>query len=132
VTPTATPAANPFAETMPPLQLFFGLRGGVSRRQFWLYGVLALIGLAMIGHMLLGIARVSPRSADLVVNLLLLWPALAISAKRWHDRGKSAWWMLVLLVPVVGWVWSLFENGCLRGDAGPNRYGADPLGERLQ
>ena len=128
VTPTATPAANPFAETMPPLQLFFGLRGRVSRRQFWLYGVLALIGLAMIGHMLLGIARVSPRSADLVVNLLLLWPALAVSVKRWHDRDKSGWWVLLNLLPVIGWLWALIDNGLLRGTPGPNRYGDDPLG----
>ena len=61
---TPRPAVNPFAERMPPLRLFFGLRGRVSRQQFWLYGVLALIGLAALGHALLGIARVRPASAS--------------------------------------------------------------------
>ena len=124
---TPRPAVNPFAERMPPLRLFFGLRGRVSRRQFWLYGVLALIGFAVLGHALLGIARVPSRNADLIVNLLLVWPALAVSVKRWHDRDKAGWWVLLNLLPVIGWLWVLVDNGFLRGTPGPNRFGEDPL-----
>ena len=87
--PTASPTASPYAEAMPPLRLFFGLRGRVSRRQYWLYGVLALIGLAVLGQALLGIARVSWRNADLIVNLLLVWPALAEQARRAGFAGKT-------------------------------------------
>jgi uncharacterized membrane protein YhaH (DUF805 family) len=122
-------AANPFAERMPPLRIFFSLRGRVSRRQFWLYGVLVLIGLAVLSHALLGIARVPPRQADLIVNLLLVWPALAVSVKRWHDRDKSGGWVLLNLLPVIGWLWALIDNGFLRGTPGPNRFGADPLAD---
>ena len=122
-----SPAINPYAEAMPPLRMFFSLRGRVSRRQFWIYGVLALAGLAALGHALLGIARVRAHSADIAVNLLLLWPALAVSVKRWHDRDKSGWWVLLNLLPVVGWLWALVENGFLRGTRGPNRFGDDPL-----
>jgi uncharacterized membrane protein YhaH (DUF805 family) len=118
---------NPYAEAMPPLRMFFSLQGRVSRRQYWLFGVLALLGLALLGQALLGIARVRPRTADLFVNLLLLWPALAVSVKRWHDRDKSGWWVLLNLVPVVGWLWALIENGFLRGTDGPNRFGPNPL-----
>lgn len=125
--PIADRPANPFAESMPPLRLYFGFHGRVSRRQFWFYGVFALIGMALLGQALLGIARVPPRSADLVVNLLLLWPALAVSVKRWHDRDKSGWWVLLNLLPVVGWLWALIDNGFVRGTPGPNRYGEDPL-----
>jgi len=123
----AESTANPFAERMPPMQLFFGFRGRLSRRQFWLYGVLALLGLAVLGQGLLGIARVRAHTADLIVNLLLVWPALAVSVKRWHDRDKSGWWVLVNLVPVIGWIWALIDNGFRRGTAGPNRFGEDPL-----
>ncbi len=112
--------------------ILFSFGGRIGRRAWWLWGVAALLGLSLYATVLLRVAGVAADTADLVVNLLLLWPALAISAKRWHDRGKSAWWMLVLLVPVVGWIWSLVENGCLRGHAGANRYGADPLHERIQ
>jgi len=129
VNPTL-PTTDPHVEPMPPLRLFFSLRGRVSRRQFWLYGVLALIGLAMLGHTLLGIARVRTQTADLWVNLLLVWPGLAVSVKRWHDRDKSGWWVLLNLVPVIGWLWALIDNGFLRGTTGPNRFGEDPLAQR--
>lgn len=128
-----TPTTDPCTEAMPPRRMFFSLHGRVSRRQFWLYGVLALLGLAALGHALLGIARVRTQTADLIVNLLLLWPALAVSVKRWHDRDKSGWWMLLNLVPVIGWIWALVDNGFLRGTTGPNRFGEDPLStERLR
>lgn len=124
---TADERRDPFAEAMPPARMFFSFHGRISRRQYWLWGVLALLGFALLAFALLGIARVKPHKAELIVNLLLLWPALAVSVKRWHDRNKSGWWVLVNLVPVVGWLWALVENGFLRGTDGPNRYGDDPL-----
>jgi uncharacterized membrane protein YhaH (DUF805 family) len=114
-------------EPMPPRRILFSLQGRLSRRQFWLWGVLALLGLAVLGHALLGIAGVDADRADLLVNLLLVWPALAVSVKRWHDRDKSGWWVLLNLLPVIGWLWALVDNGFLRGTDGPNRYGDDPL-----
>jgi uncharacterized membrane protein YhaH (DUF805 family) len=108
-------------------RIYLSLTGRLSRREFWLFGVLALIGVALLVTLLLGIAGVRERHADVVVNLLLFWPGLAVSVKRWHDRDKSGWWVLVALVPVIGWLWALIENGFLRGTAGGNRFGADPL-----
>jgi len=129
--PTSTDAPWP-EERMPPLRMFFSLQGRVSRRQYWLFGVLALIGLAFLGHALLGIARVRAQTADLLVNLLLVWPALAVSVKRWHDRDKSGWWVLLNLLPVIGWLWALIDNGFLMALRDPkvveeaSRYG-DPV-----
>jgi uncharacterized membrane protein YhaH (DUF805 family) len=125
MTPLAT--TNLYAERMPPRALFFGFNGRISRRTFWLYGVVVLLGLALLGHALLDIAGVRAEVADLVVNLILVWPALAISAKRWHDRDRSAVWLLINLLPVIGWLWALIDNGAVKGTAGPNRFGADPL-----
>ncbi len=107
--------------------IYLSLHGRLSRRDFWLFGVLALIGVAVLALLLLGIAGVRERHADVIINLLLFWPGLAVSVKRWHDRDKSGWWVLVALVPVIGWLWALVENGFLRGSDGANRFGADPL-----
>ena len=126
---SAAPRPLSLAERMPPRRMFFSLDGRISRREFWLYGVLALLGLALLGHALLGIARVRADTAERIVNLLLVWPALAVSVKRWHDRDKSGWWVLINLLPVIGWLWALIDNGLLRGTPGPNRYGEDPLAE---
>ncbi len=104
-------------------QLLFAFDGRIGRRTWWLWGVAAMLGLAMYATVLLRVAGVAATTTDTVVNLLLLWPALALSVKRWHDRGKSGWWVLVALVPFVGWLWMLVENGFLRGTHGANRFG---------
>ena len=62
-----------------------------------------------------------------VLVLPLAWIGLAVSVKRWHDRGKSGWWMLIAFVPVIGPIWQWVETGFLRGTNGPNRYGPEPL-----
>jgi uncharacterized membrane protein YhaH (DUF805 family) len=54
----------------------------------------------------------------LVLAAPLIWVQLAIVVKRYHDRGKSGFWSLLLLVPVVGWAWLLIECGLLSAATG--------------
>jgi uncharacterized membrane protein YhaH (DUF805 family) len=125
-------AAVDLAEPMSPLHIFFGLRGRIPRKTFWLYGVGVPLALGAYLHALVGIAGVSGVRGQALeggLNLLLLWSALAVSVKRWHDRDKSGWWALVQFIPVIGWLWTLVENGLLRGTRGPNRFGADLTGQ---
>lgn len=63
-----------------------------------------------------------------IISLIFLYPTLALYTKRWHDRGKSGWWTLIILIPIIGGIWALIELGILRGTVGPNQYGPDPLG----
>lgn len=111
-----------------PRRLLFSLEGRISRRSWWLWGAAVMIGMAMYLTVVLRVAGVAKEHTDLLVNLLLLWPALALSVKRWHDRDKPGWWALIAFVPVIGWIWVLIENGLLRGTDGANRFG-DPPGQ---
>jgi uncharacterized membrane protein YhaH (DUF805 family) len=115
-------------EPMSPKQIFFSFQGRIPRRTWWLYGVFGLLGLGLLGHTLLRVAGMSGEKAEDLVNLLLTWPALAVSVKRWHDRDKSGWWVLVNAVPVLGMLWTLIENGMLPGTTGRNHYGEDLAG----
>lgn len=121
---TAAPPDAPPAEPPGPAQIFFSFEGRVSRRTWWLYGVAALLGLGVAMVALLRIAGFGAGVAEAVTNLLLLWPALAVSVKRWHDRDRPGWWVLIALVPFVGWLVALVVNGFLPGTPGTNRYGA--------
>ena len=109
-----------------PRWLLFSFEGRIGRRTWWLWGAAAMIGLAIYLTVVLRVAGLSKEIADGVVNLLLVWPALAISVKRWHDRDKPGWWALVAFVPVIGWIWVLIENGLLRGTRSANRFGEEP------
>ena len=78
----------------------------------------ALASVGMIGGIVL-----------LVVTVAIIWIGLAVAVKRWHDRGKSGWWILIQFVPIIGPLWYFIEVFCLSGTAGPNRFGQDPLAQ---
>ena len=100
---------------------------------FVLFGILAAVtGVSMDmpadGSMpSLGGAGLVGGLIGLLLVVLAVWIGLAMGVKRYHDRNKSGWWVLIALVPVIGGLWYLIECGFLRGTAGPNQYGADPL-----
>lgn len=54
------------------------------------------------------------------------WPNLAVGIKRCHDRGRSGWFLLIGLVPLLN-LWLAVELMFLRGTVGSNRFGPDPL-----
>ncbi|MCR5879339.1 DUF805 domain-containing protein [Phenylobacterium sp. J367] len=125
---------------MEQLRRLFDFRGQATRKEFWLtvlalYAVLIVIGL------------IATRVGDGVLVSLLAFPillalfvaSLAVQVRRLHDRGKSAWWLLVfafipgLIGAVAGidsetneplsgliallslpfWIWGLVEMGFL-------------------
>jgi uncharacterized membrane protein YhaH (DUF805 family) len=123
------------------LTLLFSFQGRINRAKFWLIHIgldiaaVLLVSLSFGGAVLSGdveAARTEAGAAGVVAGLLflpLLWIGLAASVKRWHDRDKSGWWVLIPLVPVIGGLWFLIECGFLPGTRGPNTYGPDPLAQ---
>ncbi|GAB3470353.1 DUF805 domain-containing protein [Kineococcus endophyticus] len=60
------------------------------------------------------------------VSLAVLLPSLAAEARRLHDTGKSAWWILLELVPFGGIVLIVFC--AMDSTPGPNEHGPNPKG----
>lgn len=108
--------------------LLFSFQGRVNRLPFWLFTVTAILVLYFGGWLLADFADLPFSVGVDLVALIVLLPALAVQTKRWHDRNKSAWWILINFVPVVGPLWVLVECGALEGTRGKNAFGADPLG----
>lgn len=71
-------------------------------------------------------------SVWLAATALVACMALSVQIKRWHDRDKSAWWLLIHAVPAIGNTWALVECGFIEGTPGPNRYGLVPGSERSE
>ena len=126
------------------MDLFFSFNGRINRAKFWLgnvalwvvYVILMIVG---GGGMMMSFDPNNPQAAGggmgvmgiivLIVYIAMIWPALAIGVKRWHDRDKSGWWVLIALVPIIGGLWYLIECGFLEGTKGPNKFGPDPLAQ---
>lgn len=61
------------------------------------------------------------------VVALILWVfEISLSVRRWHDLNKSGWWVLINLIPIIGWIYSLVMLGFMPGDQGANNYGPPP------
>lgn len=120
---------SPFDDAMPLARILFSFDGRVPRKVYWLYGVLGPLLLSVMLEMLLGIVGVSEAATELATTALLIWPCAAVAVKRWHDLDRSGWWVLINLVPLIGLIWSLIENGLRRGSVGANRFGSDLTGQ---
>lgn len=117
-------------EALSPWQLYFGLSGRIDRATFW-QGIWVLTLVSLVVSALLAIAGGVDGRLERRLPLLLLWPGIALSVKRWHDRDHSAWWGVVVLLLLmflprgawIGWLWLLLDNGLRPGTPGPNRFG---------
>ncbi len=58
-------------------------------------------------------------------SLVCVLPSLAVAARRLHDMGRSGWWQLLNVVPLIGFI-VLIVWFARDGDSGPNRFGPDP------
>jgi uncharacterized membrane protein YhaH (DUF805 family) len=108
--------------------LLFKFDGRINRAKFWA----GLVMIWVVPWFVVAVA-VALNSwvigwVGIVLHVFTLWPAIALHIKRWHDRDKSGWWILIGLIPIIGPIWSLIETGFLPGTNGHNQYGPDPLG----
>lgn len=135
-------------------ELLFSFQGRIGRKTYWMWN---LVYYLMITAFVIGANVVAPSVAPIAVPIfiVLIWfPDLAVTAKRWHDRGKSARWLLLNIPLVLSRVaipfgtdsagqpstlqtvfsfvalmcglWILVECGFLKGQQEQNQYGPEP------
>jgi len=115
-------------ESMTILRALFSFDGRLCRSDYWLKGFLPMLPVSILNNLLAyGVAKDWARPLSLYIALLFLWPGLALIVKRLHDRDKSGWFALIMLIPIVG-PFILFAGvWFMKGTDGPNRFGPDPL-----
>jgi uncharacterized membrane protein YhaH (DUF805 family) len=105
----------------------FSFKGRIGRKPFWIFNLIVFMGAILLGFFTEPAQDLS--NEQLAFMLWVLWPSLAVQAKRWHDIDRPAWWILINLIPIAGPLWALFENGFVPGTRRENRYGPDPSGD---
>ena len=109
-----------------PLRKYADFNGRARRTEFWLFFLFNVVvagAAAILDWLAFGASGFSPVGA--LVSLGLFIPNLAVSVRRLHDTERSGWWLLLWLLPVLGWI-ALFVFYLLPGTVGPNRFGPDP------
>lgn len=117
-----------------PYKRYADFSGRSRRKEYWMFTLFMVIVYVVLVSLGGGLgAAVNPNASMGISGILLLLfvlgsfiPALAVQVRRFHDQGKSGWWVLLGFIPLGGLIVLVFM--CLDGDKGDNEYGPDPKG----
>jgi uncharacterized membrane protein YhaH (DUF805 family) len=111
------------------LTQYVGFSGRARRSEYWwffLFSILVNIVTTILDTTLGTTFDDSSNGViGLIVSLALFLPGLAVAIRRLHDTDRSGWWILIGLIPIIGWI-ILLVFYVQNGTAGPNSYGPDP------
>mgnify|MGYP006108631735 FL=1 len=106
--------------------------GRARRKEYWMY-TLMLIPIMIVLILLDNILGLTFEMLGqdlgygwlyLIGALVHLIPGFALSIRRLHDIGKSGWFFLIILIPLIGGIW-LFVLWCTEGNKSENKWGPD-------
>jgi len=113
-------------------QNYINFSGRANRKEYWyaillqlLIVIILQVAAALAQNLNVPLLQLLISVIILIFSLASLCPTFAIAFRRLHDTGRSAWWMLILFVPIVGVV-VLLVFLLLEGEPGENRFGPVP------
>ena len=75
----------------------FDFDGKATRSEYWSFAIINLV----ISIFLSGISS----TIWMIYSLILLIPSISYAIRRLHDAGKSWWWVLISIIPIIWWIW---------------------------
>lgn len=81
--------------------------GKATRSEFWYFALASFI-ISFIFGIIDGI--IFGKEGGIIgplYTLAVLVPSLAVTVRRLHDTNRSGWWILIGLIPFIGWIWLL-------------------------
>ena len=104
------------------IKKFADFTGRARRKEYWMFTLsyfIFSILLAVINVMLIDIGVFY-----IVITLGLIIPSISIAARRLHDTGRSGWWQLIALIPLIGSI--IFIVFLVQDSEEDNIYGVNP------
>ena len=77
-------------------QKYVTFDGRATRSEYWWFVLFTFLGSLVLGAV--------SDMLSMLFSLGVLLPSLAVGARRLHDIDKSAWFLLLWLLPVIGWI----------------------------
>ncbi len=107
------------------LSKYVTFSGRARRSEYWWFVLFTAIVYIVAGII---DAAAGTQVIGLLVGLALLLPSLAVGVRRLHDTGRSGWWILIALIPLIGAI-VLLVFSVQDSQPGSNNYGPSPKGE---
>ena len=108
--------------------------GRSRRKEYWYFVLLVVIisiALSLIDSLIGAYDRSSGAGLlSTIFSLAILIPSIAMSIRRLHDIHRTGWWVLISLVPLIGWIVLLVFH-VQDGTPGTNRFGPNPKSARV-
>lgn len=101
--------------------------GRARRREYWffvLFNSIIFIVLAIVDSVMSS-SEFGPGILSGIYSLAVFIPGLAVTVRRLHDTGRSGWWILIELVPIIGAI-VLLVFLFTDSEPGTNEYGPNP------
>lgn len=125
---TPMPAKKPFAYYSGCFKQYFQFKGRARRAEYWWFFVVNLIPAVTLSLLDRMLGLVSESTGYGLISGLYIAvafiPSLAVTVRRLHDTGRSGWWFLLSLIPVINIV--LIILLALDGAKSANKYGESP------
>ena len=103
--------------------------GRARRQEYWmfiLFNIIITAVLALIDSLIGTVIRQAGFGLlQGLYDLAVLIPSIAVTVRRLHDTGRTGWWILIGLIPVVGGIVLLIFM-LLDSEPGENQYGPNP------
>ena len=103
--------------------------GRARRKEYWFFVLFNLIISLVLTFIDSGLGTLNEETGygllSGVYSLAVLIPSLAVAVRRLHDTGRTGWWLLIGLIPLIGLIVLLifFVQDSKPGD---NEYGPNP------
>jgi len=103
--------------------------GRARRKEYWYFFLFNIIISFVLG-LIEGLLGMFPEAHQSVLatlySLAVLLPAIGVSIRRLHDTGRSGWWLLIGLIPILGAI-VLLVFMVQDSEPGDNRFGPSPI-----
>jgi uncharacterized membrane protein YhaH (DUF805 family) len=110
------------------LRKYVVFSGRARRSEYWWFFLFTVL-VSMVASVLDSILGTMSDTTNVgligsIASLALLLPSIAVAIRRLHDTSRSGWWILIGLIPIVGWI-ILIVFYC-QDSHGENQYGPSP------
>jgi uncharacterized membrane protein YhaH (DUF805 family) len=106
---------------------YFNFSGRARREEFWVFMIFNLFVIYLLSIILPYFDSEYLSIAAYIFSLLVFTPTVTVFLRRLHDTGKSGWNILLIIVPIIGWVWLLMLLVMI-GEPKTNKWGLYPKG----